>query len=824
MAGNINLPRPQLGRPSDKRVTAEFLRSHNLSGPAFDPAQDVDLLDAIEEKLEELQALVAYADPALVTELRATAGARQDALDAADEAYQTTAANYESARQFLALVDITSVLNLAATPAGTGLFRYRAGAEAGQVHERVTVGGPLVRRLDLEIGDAAQVQAAQASADAAAAQASALVPDVTKVVRATTAVLTPEQFGATGQFDPSQFGTAGWADYAAANNASLAFQQAFAQAKNNPGVSYTLRLAGRYYLGPLSGTLQRQHGRTIYGTASNLTLLGTYAQAEYERMPVVAEGIPNLTIEGAGCELYQGADIASVDTGIGILNSRVDFTGTGTFYGFSPAAPDRNTEQHALIRYLAGGSGHVGAGWTLTAMLGDGLLIGGLRTDQGGTNTAHASGHVTVDAQIIERWGDGSRPWYKAGTQILAQPGDTHGTRSRLCAAIIHAHDITVSSQHLSGGVDTEANVDGQLMVNVAIKNARFRDRWILPFSPGNPRLHPWQPEREVLPGTAGAVLLDNNLIYTSPASNPIVAGGGIFGVQMDTGWVYMHNKMIAPIDGLTFDKGLLIFGNQGVDTNKTTTGGSVKNVSARTVLRRDLYGLTPNPFADSNALVVLSGNVRDSLFENITVNDATADAVAVSHVPNNTAGNTEAGNRYINCANTGRGAGTARVLGFTPDGTSLERGSASVGRGTTKLHTVLPQRELRLSAGKIDYAANPAGEYLIFNETRPDFLGFVDASLIPEGTVFVFRGTGPEGVAIAATGTVSHRNNPLAVVLAPSESMTMQMRGGILYEVSRSIAPSPVALIPTPATATAEATATRLNELLTVLKARGVT
>lgn len=167
MAGNINLPRPQLGRPSDKRVTAEFLKSRNLSGPAFDPAQDIDLLDAIEEKLEEMLALVAYADPALVTELRATAGARQDALDAANEAYQGNAANYEAARQFLALVNITSVENLAATPAGVGLFRYRSGAEAGQVHERATTGGALIRRPDLEIANAAGVQVAQAAASAA---------------------------------------------------------------------------------------------------------------------------------------------------------------------------------------------------------------------------------------------------------------------------------------------------------------------------------------------------------------------------------------------------------------------------------------------------------------------------------------------------------------------------------------------------------------------------------------------------------------------------------------------------------------------------------
>lgn len=609
--------------------------------------------------------------------------------------------------------------------------------------------------------------------------------DTAGAIAASRLTVTPEQFGATGRFDPLQYGTAGWDEHASANNASLAFAKIAQLAQQNPSTTYTVRLAGRYYLGGLSGEVQRAHGRTLYGTAAAPMALGSYAQTFYESMPVCFENIPNIVLDGAGCEIYMGV---GQDTGIAAYNTCLTLTGNGTIYGYSPDAPDSNTEQFACVRYLAGSSGGVGPGWTLTAFLGDGVLVGGLRTDQGGTDTAHAARDVSVEARIIERYGNGTRPWNKAGT---SEQGDVFGSMSRLCVAVIHAYNVTISSQHLSGGVDTEANVDGQLMVNVQVKNTRFRDRWVLPFGAGNPRLHPWEPEPEVLPGTPGAALLDNSIVYTSPADAPVVSGGGIFDVRMDTGWVYMHNRMIAPVDGLAFDAGLLIFGNQGNDAGKATSGGSIRNVSARTVLRRDLYGLTPNPYENSNALIVLSGNVRASLFENITVQDAAAAAIALSHVANHTAGNTEDGNTYLNCRNVGQQPGGAgRVLAFAPSDGSREAGSQSARRGTARLHTTLPFKELRLDAeGKIDYMTAPAGEYSIYNESLISFFGFKNSSVIPEGTRFIFRASAESGVGFGtSSGLVVASVAPL--VLRPGDEIEFAWRAGQLHEVRRQLSP----------------------------------
>jgi lysophospholipase L1-like esterase len=53
------------GRPIDKRITAEYLAARNLRGDAFIPGTDIDLVDAFNDSLTSVYALVSYAEPTL---------------------------------------------------------------------------------------------------------------------------------------------------------------------------------------------------------------------------------------------------------------------------------------------------------------------------------------------------------------------------------------------------------------------------------------------------------------------------------------------------------------------------------------------------------------------------------------------------------------------------------------------------------------------------------------------------------------------------------------------------------------------------------------
>ncbi|GGR00361.1 hypothetical protein [Deinococcus ruber] len=47
------------GRPIDKRITADYLATRNLKGEAFVPGIDIDLVDAINDALTDLNANIA---------------------------------------------------------------------------------------------------------------------------------------------------------------------------------------------------------------------------------------------------------------------------------------------------------------------------------------------------------------------------------------------------------------------------------------------------------------------------------------------------------------------------------------------------------------------------------------------------------------------------------------------------------------------------------------------------------------------------------------------------------------------------------------------
>ena len=85
--------RPEVGRPDDKRVTAEFLALRpELKGlKPFNKDGDIDLVDEINNALNNLHALVAYADPELGTQVKASLADIQKSL--ADTAQATARAN-----------------------------------------------------------------------------------------------------------------------------------------------------------------------------------------------------------------------------------------------------------------------------------------------------------------------------------------------------------------------------------------------------------------------------------------------------------------------------------------------------------------------------------------------------------------------------------------------------------------------------------------------------------------------------------------------------------------------------------------------------------
>lgn len=135
----IQIPRPELGRPNDPRVTPSYIASRpELAGVApFDPDIDVDLVGEVNRALGQLHAQVAYADPELHGELVALKEETQQALT--DTA--------QSAALAVSAAGITPVANLAAVPAEPGLYRTM---DTGQVYERVSGVADPQRREHLE--------------------------------------------------------------------------------------------------------------------------------------------------------------------------------------------------------------------------------------------------------------------------------------------------------------------------------------------------------------------------------------------------------------------------------------------------------------------------------------------------------------------------------------------------------------------------------------------------------------------------------------------------------------------------------------------------
>ncbi|THF70513.1 hypothetical protein E7T06_07350 [Deinococcus sp. Arct2-2] len=162
---DINIPRPELGRPSDKRVTAEFLQARNLNGPAFDPTRDVDVLDAVEDALVDLHALVAYADPELGPALQELVVEAEQSL--ADIAQSTAGLQAAAA-------GAVPYVNLAAFPAAN-LYNGKSAwaTDTGFVYK--SDGAAWVKTG--EVATPGAVQAASTAAASALAQANLLAGD-----------------------------------------------------------------------------------------------------------------------------------------------------------------------------------------------------------------------------------------------------------------------------------------------------------------------------------------------------------------------------------------------------------------------------------------------------------------------------------------------------------------------------------------------------------------------------------------------------------------------------------------------------------------------
>jgi len=87
----IQIPKPELGRPNDSRLTQAYLDARpELKGlTPFNPATDFDLVDMINDRLGQLHALVQYADADLYG---AVTAARDSAVQAAQDAQDNIAA------------------------------------------------------------------------------------------------------------------------------------------------------------------------------------------------------------------------------------------------------------------------------------------------------------------------------------------------------------------------------------------------------------------------------------------------------------------------------------------------------------------------------------------------------------------------------------------------------------------------------------------------------------------------------------------------------------------------------------------------------------
>lgn len=146
----ITIPRPELGRPTDPRLTADYIAAHpeleKAGYPAFDPEQDVDWHGEVENAIQRVQAQVSYADPALYENLVGLQADNQKAL--ADIA--------QSAALAVSAAGITPVANVAAVGETPGLYRAM---DTGRVYERPEGGGDPVPRADLEAAPVQQVEA-----------------------------------------------------------------------------------------------------------------------------------------------------------------------------------------------------------------------------------------------------------------------------------------------------------------------------------------------------------------------------------------------------------------------------------------------------------------------------------------------------------------------------------------------------------------------------------------------------------------------------------------------------------------------------------------
>lgn len=74
MAELIQIPKPDLGRPNDSRLTQDYIDARpELAGVRpFVEGEDVDLVDELNDRLGTLHALVAYASPELGERLEET--------------------------------------------------------------------------------------------------------------------------------------------------------------------------------------------------------------------------------------------------------------------------------------------------------------------------------------------------------------------------------------------------------------------------------------------------------------------------------------------------------------------------------------------------------------------------------------------------------------------------------------------------------------------------------------------------------------------------------------------------------------------------------
>lgn len=691
-----------------------------------------------------------------------------------------------------------TALKVAFIGAAVGLYNIMSSDEAGQVWERLE-DGTVRRRPDLETGTEPQ-----------------MVPSL----NAARHTITPEQFGAVGDFDRTQYGKSGWTQYAADHNASEAFTHALYYAQQNPGT--TIKLSGRYYIGSLSGEKQRQYGRKIYGPNTSLYALGTFAQPYYERMPVVGERIQDLLIHAEGAELYAGELTGKPgdpgpDTVLAFYQCQgISLTGTAKVRGFTPKQLLYNSENFALLRFGAGTrKWSVSEGWDLGAFLGDGVNVGGTRTEGGGTGAEHAAYDGRIDARIQERLGDGLRPWESLDPGDLAQrryyqpEGVAHGKRSRLTVAVIHAQNVSIRSRQLYGGTDVEPNLDGQMAMDILHQGTVFPAYHILPLPVD---ADPWQEEVLVPAGTPGSSEVESRISYTSPA-RPQFGGGGIFDVQMERGYVYMHNDKIVPVDGLRFGAGRLMYGHTSADIGLSTSGGSVRNVSARTILPLSLKVDDAGNRAETSSLVVLSGNIRNTLFENISVEDARYQAIGLNPSTYDTAGNTEAGCAYINIKNLGLGEGDGKPLGFVPSSTSRVLSLQSVKAGVT----VPVETTVQLGAGhRIDYAAHPSGRYAVYLTETVNFGGFNGA--IPNGMRFILRASSaalqfmPNAQVVTQGGSVFR--------ISGNEEVEFVWQAGLLYEVARRLSASPAIVAPAGSSDTDNA----VKAILTLLQKHGWT